>query len=118
MTKAAQNSEKTARLAPYRFKPGQSGNAGGRSKKKPLTELYERILADPKNIAAIEKAVTKVLLKGNMAMVLLLREMAERVEGKVTQPIEASVTMNLAEAIAEARKRVAKPRDEQRAGTQ
>jgi hypothetical protein len=42
-----------------------------------------------------------------MAMVLLLREMAERVEGKVTQPIEAEVTVNLAEAIAKARQRVA-----------
>ncbi len=42
-----------------------------------------------------------------MAMVLLLREMAERVEGKVMQPIEADITVNLADTIAEARKRAA-----------
>jgi hypothetical protein len=90
------------------FKPGQSGNPSGRPKKKPITEMYERILSDPRNVAAVEKAVVKALRKGQMAMVLQLREMAERVEGKVTQPIEANVTVNLAEAIAEARKRAAK----------
>jgi hypothetical protein len=103
--KDAQNSDKTAGIAPYKFKPGQSGNPGGRPSKKPLTDLYNRILSDPKNIAAIEAAVTKVLLKGNMAMVLLLREIADRVEGKVMQPIEADITVNLADAIAAARKR-------------
>jgi hypothetical protein len=106
-TTAAQNSgENRGRVENLKpFKPGQSGNPGGRPKKRPITELYERILADPKNIAAIEKAVLKALSRGNMAMVLLLREITERVEGKVTQPIEANVTMNLAELIAEARKR-------------
>ena len=49
----------------------------------------------------------KTLLKGNMAMVLLLREITERIEGKVIQPIETDITMNLAEAIAEGRKRAA-----------
>ena len=33
---------------------------------------------------------------------LQLKEMTDRVEGKITQPIEANVTMNLAEAIAAA----------------
>jgi hypothetical protein len=111
---ATQNSGEnkgTANLKP--FKAGQSGNPGGRPKKKPLTELYERILADPKNIAAIEKVVLEALSRGNMAMVLLLREMAERVEGKITQPIEGEITVNLADAIAEARKRAGV-----RAGTQ
>ena len=87
------------------FVPGQSGNPSGRPKKKPITEMYERILNDPDNIAAIEKATVSALRKGNMAMVLQLREMADRTEGKVTQPIEADVTVNLADAIAEARKR-------------
>lgn len=92
-------------LDPYKFKPGQSGNPSGRPKKKPVTEMYERILSDPKNLAAIEDATVRALLRGNMAMVLQLREMTDRVEGKVTQPIEANVTVNLADAIAEARKR-------------
>lgn len=92
-------------LDPYKFRPGQSGNPSGRPKKKPVTEMYERILNDPENLAAIEKATVKALLKGNMAMVLQLKEMTDRVEGKVTQPIEADISVNLADAIAEARKR-------------
>lgn len=92
-------------LDPYKFKPGQSGNPGGRPKKKPITEMYEAILNDPEEIAKIRASVVKALVKGNMAMVLQLREMTDRTEGKVTQPIEADITVNLADAIAEARKR-------------
>lgn len=87
------------------WQPGQSGNPSGRPKKKPISELYEAILGDPEELAKIRAAVIKSLTKGNMAMVLQLREMTDRVEGKVTQPIEADVTVNLADAIAEARKR-------------
>jgi hypothetical protein len=92
---------------PYKWKPGQSGNPGGRPKKKPVTELYEQILNDPANMELVEKAIVKALIKGNMAMVLQLKEMTDRVEGKVTQPIEADVTVSLSDAIAEARKRAA-----------
>jgi hypothetical protein len=100
------NSEKNKGLANLKpWKPGQSGNPDGRPKKKPVTEMYDRILADPANLDAIEDAVVKALRRGNMAMVLQLKEMTDRVEGKVTQPIEADVTVNLADAIAEARKR-------------
>ena len=90
------------------WKPGQSGNPSGRPKKKPITEMYERILNDPQNMEFIEAATVKALRQGNMAMVLQLREMADRVEGKVTQPIEADISVNLADAIAEARKRAGK----------
>lgn len=88
-----------------KWKPGESGNPNGRPRKKPITELYERILSDPENLAQIERAVTKALSKGQMAMVLQLREMTDRIEGKVMQPIEADITVNLADAIAAARKR-------------
>lgn len=112
--KGGANSEKNTKkplsesLEKNKWKPGQSGNPSGRPKKKPITEMYERILNDPKNIANIEKATVIALRKGNMAMVLQLREMADRTEGKVTQPIEADISVNLADAIAEARKRAGK----------
>ena len=98
------------RLANLRppWQPGQSGNPSGRPAKKPITELYERLLSKPENLAAIEDAVTKALARGQMAMVLQLREMTDRIEGKVTQPITADVTVNLSEAIHAARKRVGK----------
>ena len=59
-----------ANLKPWQ--PGQSGNPQGRPKKKPITEMYERILADADNLAIIEEAVVKALRKGQMAMVLQL----------------------------------------------
>jgi hypothetical protein len=90
------------------FQPGQSGNPGGRPKRKPVTELYEEILNDPAQMEALKKAIGKALLKGNMAMVLQLKEMTDRVEGKVSQPIEADITVSLPDAIAEARKRASK----------
>lgn len=30
-------------IAPYRFRPGQSGNPGGRPKKQPITSEYEKL---------------------------------------------------------------------------
>jgi hypothetical protein len=90
------------------FKPGQSGNPSGRPHKKPVTEMYERIFADPIAMKALEKSIKKALSKGQMAMVLQLREMTDRVEGKIVQPIDAQVSMNLAEAIAASRQRAAK----------
>ena len=95
-------------LDPYKFKPGESGNPSGRPKKKPITEMYERILSRPENIEALELAVNKALSRGQMAMVLQLREMTDRIEGKVTQPIQADITVNLSDAIAQARKRAGK----------
>ena len=112
MEKAENTPRNKRRLTPkmeaMKWKPGQTGNAGGRPAKKPITEMYERILNDPANLALIEEAVGKALTRGNMAMVLQLKEMSDRVEGKVTQPIQADVTVNLADAIAAARKRAGK----------
>lgn len=98
--------DRIANLKP--FQPGQSGNPSGRPKKKPVTELYEKLLNDPNVMQMLEGSLKQMLRKGNMATVLHLREMTDRVEGKVTQPIEANVSMNLADAIAAARKRAGK----------
>lgn len=106
--KAPNKRKLPAALNAVKWKPGQSGNPSGRPKKKPITEMYEELLADPDFLAALKTSLRGTVRKGNMAMVLQLREMTDRVEGKVTQPIEANVTVNLAEAIAEARKRASK----------
>jgi hypothetical protein len=107
-----ENKPKRAKLTPQmeaaKWKPGQSGNPSGRPVRKPITEMYEEILNDPQMIAEIKAATFKALRHGNMAMVLQLKEMADRVEGKVMLPIEADVSVNLADAIAAARKRAGK----------
>ena len=88
------------------FKPGQSGNPGGRPKKKPITELYEQILRDPKNLALLEKIIVQGIRRGD---VTLIREMADRVEGKVTQQLEHSGRLTLEQLVAGA----CEPEDEQ-----
>lgn len=113
MADKPENTSKSTRKLPpameaNKWKPGQTGNAGGRPKKKPITEIFERIMNDPTMVAEFEKAISNSIKKGGMAGVMYVREAADRLEGKVTQPIEANVTVNLAEAIAEARKRAGK----------
>lgn len=108
----AQNSQSVSRaahLAQYKFKAGESGNPGGRPRKKPITEMYERILAKSKNRKLIEETVLKMVLGGRMSSVLQLREMAERTEGKVVQPVEmgGNVTVSL-ETVLEAKKKAGK----------
>lgn len=113
MEKPANNPKnKRSKLTPemeaVKWKPGQSGNPSGRPKKKPITEIFERIMNDPELVAKFEESISRSIMKGGMAGVMYVREAADRLEGKVTQPIEANVTVNLAEAIAEARKRAGK----------
>ena len=88
--------------------PGQSGNPGGRPKKKPITEMFEQMLATDEDFGEIRDAIKKVFLeKSGMAKVMLLKDMAERLEGKVVQPIEADVTLStLAERMAKAEERL------------
>lgn len=76
------------------WKPGESGNPAGRPKKRPITELYEEILADPKNRARLKKQIIATITRKGMAGVLERREMKESIEGKVTQPVEISGTVN------------------------
>lgn len=76
---------------PHLFKPGQSGNPGGRPKKKPLTEELQKILEstgrDPQKRTyakrLMESAVKRAIKKDTLA----LREIWERAEGKVPQAV-------------------------------
>ena len=70
--------------------------------------MFERIFNNPELVKEFESAVARSISKGGMAGVMYVKDAADRLEGKVTQPIEASVTVNLADAIAAARKRAGK----------
>ena len=89
------------------FMPGQSGNPSGRPKKKPITDLFEELMADPELVAGFKSAIVKSIMKGGMAGVMYMKEAADRLEGKVTQPIEADITMSsLSERMAKAAERI------------
>jgi hypothetical protein len=85
-----ERNDRTKGLRPP-WKPGQSGNPSGRPRKARITKIYERILASADTRKGIEEAIINTLTgDSRMASVLMLREMAERTEGRVTQPVELS----------------------------
>ena len=94
----AQNSPDTAILEPKRvigrpWPKGVSGNPGGRKKKLAVTEIFEEILQDENIREQVKQQIVQTVTSRGMAGVLLLREVAERLEGKVTQGIELSGTI-------------------------
>lgn len=100
----AEKSTNTAKRVPGRpFPKGVSGNPGGRPKKKPITEMFERLLEEHANIADIEASIMETLKSKGMAKVLLLDKMADRVEGKVKDELDVTVNEGLAERVARLR---------------
>jgi hypothetical protein len=88
--------------APYRFKPGQSGNPGGRPKKRPISDRYAElaeVLIPEKD--RIKHGLPKGATYGQMLAVAVFnaalageinaaREIREAVEGKTGQRQETS----------------------------
>jgi len=94
----AQNSGKTARgnpekIKPFCWKPGQSGNPGGRPRTRFLVEAIRRIAAEPNDASGRTKAealaerLWKIAFKGSLAA---MREIMDRAEGKPEQSINVT----------------------------
>lgn len=102
-----------AAAEPYKWKPGQSGNPGGRPKKTLLTEAMEELLEeklqDPEARKQFKEAMWAKLLSGKVVGSMTLDTVLERTEGKIAQPVkmEGNLTISLADAIKEARERAA-----------
>lgn len=109
-------------LAQHFFKSGAewSGNAGGRPKKKPITERYERDLEQlapdhicqklglPRDSTLGDCAARATLLRSIIGKdVSHMREITDRLEGKAQQSVSVKmeVTDKLSERLREARKR-------------
>lgn len=93
-----QNSIDTVpQLRPHQWQKGQSGNPGGRPKRKPITETMEALLSDPVKLRDICEAQIKAAKKGKVDSFCAIRD---TVEGKPQQTIEnrgeAVVQINIA----------------------
>lgn len=85
-----------------KFQPGHSPNPGGRPKKLLTDLVVARLLAKDHKLA---KAVAQSWLNMARRNPRALRELLDRVEGKVAQPVGVSGLENLPEILAAARKR-------------
>lgn len=75
------------------FKPGQSGNPGGRPKKRPITDaiLKELRVKGPNGQDShLQLAVWKLVQLAIAGDVAAFKELANRVEGTPVQPMEHS----------------------------
>ena len=70
------------------FQPGQSGNPAGRPKSKPFKKaLYEALKAADDDSKMLKKVALALVAKAQDGDVPAIKEIADRLDGKVTQPI-------------------------------
>ena len=117
MPDSGQNTKgNTGNLRPP-WKPGESGNPGGRPKRKPLTDAYAAILAQPVPAEVARKlnvdssttyaeiiamALVREAVKGN---VQAASQLADRVEGRAMERMQLDVRGDpLGDLLAEFRK--------------
>jgi len=84
-------------LAPFTWKPGQSGNLSGRPKSKPISEAYEAVLrkrvpGDRKRRSYLQLLAETVISRAikDPKSSSLVTEITDRIEGKVQQRAEIS----------------------------
>ena len=83
------------KIKPYQFQPGQSGNPGGRPKKKPITDAYAALLSNPAKADELAKAMFDQAVAGN---VQAARELREGIEGKALQAVRLDGELGISTA--------------------
>lgn len=77
----------------HQFKPGQSGNPAGRPKGRSITAILRRMLdeADAATGRTMAEAIAEaIIVKAALGDAKLIREVLDRTEGKVTQPVDVT----------------------------
>lgn len=93
--------ERIARLKPWRFQPGQSGNPGGRPKRDVASEIARAIFEN--NPEAVYRALGKKLVKGDP---YAFKELAERGYGKLKEKMEVNTSDEMLARLLNGRKRI------------
>jgi len=78
----------------FRFKPGQSGNPGGRAKTKLISQAYQEFLGevDTKKRRTIAQEMAKQnIQKGLKGDLAAIREITDRTEGKAVDQTQLSI---------------------------
>ncbi len=78
------------------WKPGESGNPKGRPRTKPLTDMLKKLL-DKDDGAAMAKIIKTAIEAAQSGDVRYFKEIMDRVEGKVIEPIDLNANMNVQE---------------------
>lgn len=117
-TQNSGNNRGHANLVPHQFKPGQSGNPGGRPKKQPITDYLIDQLDQPVPEAMKAKLppifvevygthatfgqvlAFQLVTQGLRGDMQAAKEILDRVEGKVTKKLEHSGRMTLEDLVA------------------
>lgn len=90
----------TAHLAPWKWKPGQSGNPGGKPKVDVARIIAQAIFEN--NAEAAYQGLAKALTQGNA---YVFKELAERGYGKLTEKLDMNMSSEVVERLNSARKR-------------
>ncbi len=106
-TKVAQNSGRTAATMPKgkRFKKGQSGNPGGRPKNaESIVYHLRQVLAeeDEDGVVKARRVAENLVALAVKDNVPALREIIERMDGKVSQPLDIDDLRSQTRALAKA----------------
>jgi hypothetical protein len=82
----------------FRWKPGESGNPGGRPKRTPLTDACRELLArsipgDSAGRTYAQKIAEILAEKATQGDIRAVQELADRAEGKPRQSLEVESTL-------------------------
>ena len=83
-------------LRPHRWKPGQSGNPGGRPKGESVTATLRRMLQQEHNGKTIQEILAERVIKEAISgKFQFAKELRDRLEGRPAQKVEVAAAEDL-----------------------